>query len=89
MDVYKQKAYEQFSKRYNEFFDAEKIDNSKLMAGEPMFFYCRHCGILSDTLPEDYLFPANLVCSQCQGLDKEGLLVAAKIFNKKETQIEK
>jgi len=42
-----------------------------------MYFYCRHCGIPTEVLPEDFVFQPMLECSQCQGLKKEGWLEAA------------
>jgi len=43
-----------------------QIDNSTLYAGEPMYFYCKYCGLLSDTLPEDYTCTPNHVCKECE-----------------------
>ena len=42
-----------------------------------MYFYCRHCGIPTEVLPEDFVFPPTLECSQCQGLKTEGWLESA------------
>jgi endogenous inhibitor of DNA gyrase (YacG/DUF329 family) len=70
----KEKALEQFVRRKRYAFQIEKIDNSGLHAGSPMYFYCKHCGIPTEVLPEDYLFPPLRECSQCQGLQKEGWL---------------
>ena len=55
----------------------EKIDNQGLHAGSPMYFYCHHCGIPTEVLPEDFVFPPTLECSQCQGLKTEGWLESA------------
>lgn len=69
-------AIRQFCKRL-----AEKpvpVDNSSLPAGSPMNFYCDHCGILLETLPEDYLFRPLQHCSQCKGLEEIGWLGEAK-----------
>ena len=52
----------------------EKIDNCALVAGSPMSFYCRHCGIPTEILPEDYVFPPITECSQCRALKTEGWL---------------
>lgn len=73
----KEKACEQFVRRRRYAFQIEKIDNAGLHAGSPMYFYCRHCGIPTEVLPEDYLFPPLRSCSQCQGLEREGWLADA------------
>lgn len=46
--------------------EIEKIDNADLPASSPMYFCCRHCGIPTEVLPEDYVFPPMRECSQCQ-----------------------
>jgi len=51
-----------------------KIDNEKLHAGEPMYFYCKHCGALSDVLPEEYTGKPNHVCDDCQKMVNNGWL---------------
>lgn len=76
-EAYKQKAFEQFISRYKEFYSREKVSNSDLYAGQSMYFYCKHCGIPTEKLPEDYLFPVYTECSQCKGLQQEGLLMEA------------
>ena len=50
------------------------IDNSTLVAGSRMYFYCRTCGALSDVKPENYLFPPDTHCSECRGLIDHGWL---------------
>jgi hypothetical protein len=65
-------AIEQFVRRQRLAARIEKVDNSGLHAGAPMFFYCRHCGLPTEMLPEDYVFPPNTECSQCRGLRNEG-----------------
>ena len=73
----KEKACEQFKVRRRLAQQIEKIENQGLHAGSPMFFYCRHCGIPTEVLPEDFVFQPMLECSQCQGLKAEGWLDAA------------
>ena len=51
-----------------------KIDNSSLVAGSDMYFYCTLCGALADTKPETYLFTPPKLCSECQGLLDAGWL---------------
>lgn len=74
----KDKAIEQFVRRKRYAISIEKVDNAGLHAGSPMYFYCRHCGIPTEVLPEDYLFTPIQNCSQCLGLKDEGWLEAAK-----------
>jgi hypothetical protein len=73
----KQKAIEQFRRRQRLATGIEKVDNSALHAGVPMYFYCRHCGIPTEMLPEDYVFPPITECSQCRGLKEAGWLEEA------------
>jgi len=68
----KQSAIEQFRRRRRLAANIEKVDNSGLHAGAPMFFYCRHCGLPTEMLPEDYVFRPITECSQCRGLRNEG-----------------
>jgi len=74
----KEHALDQFCRRKKYAHQIEKIDNSGLHAGSPMYFYCIHCGIPTEVLPEDYLFKPITCCSQCQGLQQEGWLEEAK-----------
>ena len=64
-----------FKKRRKENAKKEKIDNSSLQAGSPLYFYCEACGGLADSLPENYLFskPKKL-CDECQALRDCGWL---------------
>ena len=73
------KALLQFARRRLYASEIEKIENADIPAGSPMYFYCRHCGIPTEVLPEDYVFPPMRECSQCQGLKNEGWLEGAKV----------
>jgi hypothetical protein len=73
----RQTAIEQFGRRRRLAANMEKVDNSALHAGAPMYFYCRHCGLPTEMLPEDYVFPPITECSQCRGLRNEGWLEEA------------
>lgn len=73
----KEKACEQFGVRRRLSQQIEKIDNQGLHAGSPMYFYCRHCGMPTEVLPEDFVFQPMRECSQCVGLKHEGWLEAA------------
>lgn len=74
----KRVAIEQFLRRKSHAAKRRRVSNETLPAGSPMYFYCCHCDILLETLPEDYLFPANSVCSQCKGLEGSGWLPDAR-----------
>lgn len=78
MNEAKELACEQYVRRCRYAISIEKVDNSGLHAGSPMYFYCRQCGIPTEVLPEDYLFPPQKECSQCTGLKSEGWLEDAK-----------
>jgi hypothetical protein len=75
----KHEAIGAFANRVNN--PVQKIDNSSLHAGSPMYFYCVHCGHLADTLPEEYT-PAPGVpkkeCAYCKELVDNGWLDEAK-----------
>lgn len=73
----KQRAIEQFGRRQLLAAGIEKVDNSALHPGAPMYFYCRHCGLPTEILPEDYDFRPITECSQCRGLRNEGWLEEA------------
>ena len=72
----KDEAIRQFLRRRRS--APEKIDNEQLTAGSPVSYYCVGCEILTEVLPEDYLFAPLRYCSQCQGLKAEGWLDAAQ-----------
>ena len=74
----KSKACDQYLRRRRYAILIEKVDNSGLHAGSPMYFYCKDCGIPTEVLPEDYLFQPNRECSQCFGLHKQGWMGDAK-----------
>jgi len=74
----KEHALDQFLRRRKYSYQIEKVDNSGLHAGSPMYFYCRFCGVPTEVLPEDYLFQPITCCSQCKGLQEEGWLEEAK-----------
>jgi RNA polymerase-binding transcription factor DksA len=52
----------------------EKIDNAKLNAGAPIYFYCISCGHVADVKPETYMFPPAKLCKECQALKELGWL---------------
>lgn len=42
----------------------ERIDNSSLFAGSPMYYYCRTCGAQM-VEPESHPYPAPKFCDDC------------------------
>lgn len=53
----------------------EKINDASLPAGSDMHYYCKSCGWLSDTKPENWFaeMPRKL-CKECQALQDLGWL---------------
>lgn len=51
-----------------------QIDNSKLYAGSPMYFYCISCAGLADRLPESFTCTPKRLCEECQALKDMGWL---------------
>lgn len=49
----------------------EPIDNSRLYAGSPMYFYCKLCGHQSDVMPESYSGTPAKYCGPCKELKAE------------------
>lgn len=52
----------------------EQVDNSRLIAGSPMYYYCKTCGHLADCLPECHIYPPKQLCNECQALKDLGWL---------------
>lgn len=53
----------------------EHIDNSNLVAGSPMYYYCGSCGHLADVKDEGwFLVPPKKFCDECQSLKDLGWL---------------
>ena len=75
--ITKEKACEQFVRRRRYAQAIVQVNKTDFQAGSPMYFYCRHCGIPTEVLPDDSLFPPMLECSQCLGLKSEGWLETA------------
>jgi len=75
-------AYEAFAVRYNK-NHGKQIDNSKLHAGSPMYYYCNGCEVLVDVKSEGwFLSSPPKYCDDCQALVNNGILSAAKDFAK-------
>lgn len=77
MDGMKELACQQFVRRRHYAGEITKIDNSGLHAGSPMYHYCQDCGIPTEVLPEDHLFPAAKQCSQCSALSEKNWMKEA------------
>ncbi len=67
-------ALEQFEKRKAENAKKEQIDNLKLRAGSPMYYYCKFCGEHTQTLPETHICAPKVICDPCQVLNDHGLI---------------
>ena len=52
----------------------EHVDNGRLPAGSPMYFYCLICSHLADTLPESFIGRPAQLCKECQALKTAGWL---------------
>lgn len=53
----------------------KKIDNARLPAGSPMYYYCRACDALVATKPENwYRNPPPKYCEDCKPLKELGWL---------------
>ena len=71
----KEYALVALKKRREENAKQEKIDNASLIAGSPLYFYCKACGGLADKLPENYLLSTpKKLCNECQALKDCGWL---------------
>lgn len=46
----------------------EQINNGRLPAGSPMYFYCKMCEYQSDVKPESYTTSPRKYCGSCQEL---------------------
>jgi hypothetical protein len=69
-------ALDQFAERYRE-NQGKQVDNSSMPAGSPMVYYCRHCGVHTETLPESHWGRPKTVCNPCKVLDDHGLIPKA------------
>jgi len=44
------------------------INNSDLIAGSPMFYFCNGCGMQNIVLPENHLHMPPKLCMECQAM---------------------
>lgn len=80
-------ATSQFVKRYRE-HQGKQINNSSLHAGSPMYYYCRHCAVGTDVLPESHFRKPTTVCEACVPLVEHGLVEDAKKRARSEVEAE-
>jgi hypothetical protein len=68
-----EKEIEAYKKRKEEYRGKQK-DNASLPAGSCMYYYCRHCGAMSDCRAESDFGggPIQRVCDECRSLEKKG-----------------
>jgi hypothetical protein len=67
-------ASKTFILRYLEESQKEKVNNSSLYAGSPMYYYCRGCTCLTEVLPESHWGAPKKFCDACKVLSDHGLL---------------
>ncbi|MEK7198060.1 MAG: hypothetical protein AAB648_01175 [Patescibacteria group bacterium] len=68
-------ALKALAKRRQENSKKEKINNSSLLAGSAIYFYCISCSGIADILPENYfLSTPKKLCDECQALKDLGWL---------------
>jgi hypothetical protein len=69
----KEHALAELARRRALFKDRPHIDNSRLYAGDPMYYGCIGCNAII-TVPEDWLTRPKM-CPECQALHDLGWLV--------------
>lgn len=52
----------------------ERVNNARLPAGSPMYYYCKSCGHLSCVLPESWTTGYKKFCDPCMAMIKAGWL---------------
>lgn len=74
MDFNRDVAVADFCKRKEENNKRERVNNSSLWAGAPMYYYCRYCGAV-DIKPENFdpcCNPVKDPCEKCKELLANG-----------------
>jgi hypothetical protein len=66
-------AMEQYRKRKSD-NQGKQLDNSSMPAGSPMYYYCKFCGIHTETLPESHMNAPKVICTPCEYLHAHGLI---------------
>lgn len=65
---------EQFWARKRAMAEQPRVDNAKLYAGSPMFYYCKACGTLVAVLPETHVQRPPQHCGGCRYLIERALM---------------
>lgn len=86
LSAIEQRMVAEFIRRYKGNETKQPIDNSSLIAGSPMYYYCKACKAFIVSLPEDHLCPAPRYCTPCLKLDEACLLPTAKRMVKSSEQ---
>ena len=71
-------AFKTFIQRLKIAKASTAIDNHRLPAGAPMYYYCDSCGIFLTTMPELHTSAAPSHCQACKALIPMGLDVQFK-----------
>ena len=67
-------ALQQFVKRHRAEKGKPRVDNARLPAGSPMYYYCKHCGVFTEVLDELHSKGAKTCCDPCRVLVDHGLV---------------
>src|SRR5674476_256857 len=66
---HKSKLLSDLRERRERMMDEGQIDNSTLYAGDPLYYYCKFCGVQTDVKPENwFLHPPKATCGDCDVL---------------------
>lgn len=66
--------------RKREATSAGRVENSRLPAGSPMYYYCKLCGLLADRLPESHFDAPRRYCMACQEMIDRGFSLSLGKF---------
>jgi hypothetical protein len=80
-------AIEMFIKRFAKAMMAGQVNNASLYAGSPMYYYCKFCGVHTQTLPESHWGRPVTVCNPCGVMDSHGLCAEAKELALKDRRV--
>ncbi len=74
MDLDVKVAMEQFERRKAENPPSGHVNDNLLPAGSPMHYYCKHCGVQTEVLPESHVRAPVTCCEPCKVLRDHGLI---------------
>ena len=66
-------ATHEFKLRRQKHIKTPRINNGDLIAGSPMYFYCKGCLIQHCTKPENYTSEVPKYCNACETLATHGM----------------